>query len=673
LGLGTILQFPAPAHPAEPVVDIEPVVVRSTRLETRLEEAPAATSVVPYDRIQPGRQQLGLDESLIGIPGVFSLNRYNFAQDLRIAIRGFGARSSFGIRGVRILVDGIPATLPDGQSNVDDIDLGSLDRIEVLRGPAGSLYGASAGGVLSLETESGSGPPFGEGRLATGDYGFRQAQLKTGGDDGRTSYLVNLSGLELDGYREQSATERSLINAKVVHRPGPDRSLTGVFSAVDSPLAEDPGGLTADQVAQDRRQAAPLNQRFQTGEAVRQQRAGVVWDQGLGEGQGLRARGYIVNRDFNNRLPFSAVELERLAGGGGFEYRREDSLGAKAYRLLLGIDLDAQDDERLRRENDDGELGDTTAEQREQVTSAGLFARYEQSLTDALRLDLGLRYDAVRIRVDDDFLADGDDSGERTFRQPGPSAALLWRVRDNLNAYARIATAFETPTTVELANPDGGGGFNEDLEPQTAINYEIGAKARLGRTAFELALFRIDVEDQLLPFEIPSSPGRFAFENAGESRHEGLEAGATVALAPAWGLALAYTYSNFRFIRFTDADGQSFDGNRIPGVPRDLFDLALRYRDDRGLYAALEARYAGEFFADNANTVKIDPYTVVHLHAGRDFLIGRRWLLGAYAGINNALDELYNDNVRLNATGGRYYEPAPERNAYVGISLGYEF
>jgi iron complex outermembrane receptor protein len=673
LGLALAVQFPISGRTNDETVMIEPVVVHSTRLESSLEDSAAAVSVVPYDQIQPGRQELGLDESLGGVPGVFSLNRYNFAQDLRISVRGFGSRSSFGIRGVRILVDGIPATLPDGQSNVDDIDLGSLERIEVIRGPAGSLYGAAAGGVLSLETETGQGPPFIEGRYAIGDYGFRQAQLKSGGEMGKTSYLVNVADLSFDGYRDYSATERSLVNTKFVYRPDPDSQLTGVLAAVDSPLAQDPGGLTAEQVAEDRRQAAPLNLLFQTGEALRQERVGLGWNRTIDERQGLRARGYLLQRDFDNHLPFSAVELERKAGGVGFEYQRAGSAGALANRVLLGVDLDAQDDERLRRENDDGELGALTADQRERVTSAGLFANFEQWLSEVVRLDLGLRYDRVGIRVDDRFLADGNDSGERTFRHPSPSVSLLWRINDRVSSYARIATAFETPTTVELASPDGGGGFNQDLEPQTAINYEIGARGSLGRATFEAALFRINVDGQLVPFEIPTAPGRFAFENAGASTHDGIELGTRIALAPVWVLGLAYTYSDFRFEHFTDAEGNNVDGNQIPGIPDQLFDLSLSYRDARGLYAALEARYVSGFFADNANTVKIDPYAVVHLHAGNDLSVGRHWLLGLYGGINNLFDEHYNDNVRLNATGSRYYEPAPERNAYAGISLGYEF
>jgi iron complex outermembrane receptor protein len=664
--LALALGFPLGALAQE---RLEPVVIESTRVGQSLDEVPAAVSVVDRDEIQQGRQQLGLDESLTGVPGVFAQNRYNAAQDLRISIRGFGARSSFGIRGIRILVDGIPLTGPDGQSNVDDVDIGSLERIEVLRGPAGSLYGASAGGVLSLYTEDGGGEPFAEARASAGSYGFQQYQLKAGGEAGATAYRVNASVEDLDGYRDQSATSRRLLNGKLQHRWDTDSDLTATWSVLHSPKAQDPGGLTAEQAKEDPRQAAPINQLFDTGERVQQQRLGLSYRLARSDGGELRLRGYGVHRDFENKLPFSAVELDRIVLGGGLEYTRQTRIAGRTGRLLLGFDLDGQDDDRVRRENDQGAIGDKIQDQRERVDGQGAFGQLEQDLGARLRLDLGLRYDRVGIDVDDRFLADGDDSGDTDFGAWSPSIALSWAALEQTRLYARIASAFETPTTTELAAPDGGGGLNEDLDPQRSINYELGARGMAGASlGYELAVFYIDVDDEIVPFEIPGSPGRFAFENAGRSTYRGLESAVSLPIFDDLTARLAYTYSDFRFDRFTDRNGLDLDGNRVPGVPRHLLNLALSYRDTAGRYATWETRYVGETDVNNENSAQADAYWLTDLRAGYDRQFGG-WLVGVFAGVNNLFDASYNANLRLNATGGRYFEPAPERNLYAGLSL----
>ncbi|MFP4203828.1 MAG: TonB-dependent receptor plug domain-containing protein [Opitutales bacterium] len=194
--------------------ELEPVLVEATRTEIPIQEAPAAIGSVGQEAIQRGKQQIAIDEALKNVPGVFILNRYNFAQDTRISVRGFGAQADFGIRGIKLMVDGIPATTADGQGGVDGIDFGSSESIEVLRGPAAALYGTASGGVIRMESESGPSEPFAETRYAAGEHGFQNVQTKAGGEMDQLNYMVSASRLDFAGYRNHSRTESLKFNGK---------------------------------------------------------------------------------------------------------------------------------------------------------------------------------------------------------------------------------------------------------------------------------------------------------------------------------------------------------------------------------------------------------------------------------------------------------------------------
>jgi len=391
------------------VLQLEPITVTATRIKDKQENLPIAVGSVGKDDIQLGRQQLGLDESLVNIPGLFFQNRYNFAQDLRISIRGFGARASFGIRGIGIYADGIPLTLPDGQSSVDAIDLGSAERIEVIRGPFSSVYGAASGGVINITTEDGPEIPYVYGRINAGSYGFVQGQAKAGGQAGNLNYLVNASGTRLDGYREHSSFRSTLLNSKFRYDLNDSSDLTIVLNAVDSPMAEDPGALKKSEVSRDRRQAAPRNLRFDAGEELDQQTIGLTYNKEFGTEHQLMLRNYYVMRDFSNRLPFAinsngqggSVRLDRFSTGIGGNYTYSGGLFDKGNRLVLGLDIDAQRDQRQRFANNDGVLGIRTTDQDEDVTSRGIYFQDAFEMTDSTILTLGSRYDKVSYDVDE--------------------------------------------------------------------------------------------------------------------------------------------------------------------------------------------------------------------------------------------------------------------------------
>jgi iron complex outermembrane receptor protein len=684
--LGTVAyaQTPANGNP------LEEIIVTATMIERTLARTPASVSVVGEDDIQLGRQQLALDEALSRVPGLFMQNRYNFAQDLRLSIRGFGARGQFGIRGVKVLVDGIPETLPDGLGSVDSIDLGATTQIEVIRGPSSALYGNASGGVISLTSERGGAEPYAQVRLATGGYGFQKSQVKFGGATDRFDYLVSLSDQELEGYRAQSNYENRQLTGRFDVDLGGERSLLTVVNFTDQPVSDDPGGLTAAVAPVNPRSAAPFNVRFDAGESLEQTRVGFVYTTPAGERGTITARNYYAWRDFGNLLPTlnqGMVDLEREFVGGGVSYSHEGFWLDRPNRFIAGVDFDDQDDERLRYDNVDGVRGPLSFDQNEHVKSYGVFLQNELSVSERVQLSLGVRYDEVEFVVTDRWFANttlsnpsGDDSGSKKFTDTSPMVGLVVVISDALNFYTTYSSAFETPTTTEFSLPGGGGGFNQALEPQLARNFEVGLRGAIGNSQrYEVTIFTIDVEDELIGREILTSPGRFSFENAGETTRDGLEFSWIANPTDRIQTTVSYTYSDFAYARFVEnitivnPNGADRSGNVIPGTPENVLFAEFAYRAPRGWYVAADAIHIDEQFGDSANTVRVADYTLTNLRFGYDAELDSGLRLSPFVGINNVADETYTANARINATANRFFEPGPGRNGYAGITLDWKF
>ena len=508
-------QAPQPASPPAStttpqagVTTLEPVVVTATRSETPLAHVPAAVSVVDQSDIQLGQPTVGLDESLNRVPGVFIQNAFNFSQDQRISIRGFGTRAAFGVREIKLVVDGIIETSPDGQSETDNIDLGSTQRIEVLRGPASSLYGNASGGVLSITTEDGPTRPFAEARLTGGYYGLIKPQIKVGGQIGKLNFLFNTSYFYLDGYRDHTRHRNILFTGKLRYTFNSQSDLTTLLSFTDAPFASDAGGLTREQIKQDRRQARDLNALLDAGERITHGRLGFVYRNQFLPGHEITITQYSLFRQLDSKLPIrpaaggGVVVFDRFGIGGGIKYTYDTTFGGFRNRFMLGVDTQYQIDNRRRFNNDDGKSGKLRFHQDEEVTSVGPFIHNEFSLRENLILSAGLRYDSIRFSVDDRFRSDGNQSGSRTPDQLSPMGGILYSPIPSLSLYANVSTAFQVPTTTEFANPDESGGLNPDLDPQKAINYEVGARGSLWqRMRYDVAFFWINIDDELIQFE----------------------------------------------------------------------------------------------------------------------------------------------------------------------------
>lgn len=649
---------------------LDEIVVSATRRESTVRDIARSISVIGKERIQESTQQLGLDEALAAVPGLYIQNRYNFAGDLRVSMRGFGARSSFGIRGIRVYVDGIPETLPDGQSGVDSIDLGSAERIEVLRGPSSSLYGNASGGVISVTSELGADDPFVEGRIAGGEFGFLQLGMKAGGQINNTDYLFNVSRTELDGYRDHAKFRGTQLNGRLGIPIQENDRLLIALNLADQPESQDPGGINAAQVSLDPSSARLQNVQFDGGETVEQQRIGLVYERERTSGT-LTLRNHYVFRDFANKLPFSgggAVKLDRFFYGLGAQFTLGDQLSERAG-LSFGVDIDRQDDDRRRFDNNDGVLGSMTFDQNEQVDSTGIYVQGEYRLDDAWTLSGGLRYDEISYDVSDRFLADGNDSGTLDFDEVSPSVGVNYRLNNGV-LFASYSSSFETATTTELANPDASGGFNAALEPQQADNFEIGFKNSIGGLYYEVALFTIDLENELIPFELPAFPSRTFFSNAGSSSRKGIETAIGWSHESGIRVDASFTWSDFEFDNFVDDNQNNFSGNQLPGLPKQFGYLGLTYQSDRGYSATFETVYSGDLYANNANSVEVSSYTVANLRVSNEFEYAR-WLIKPFIGINNIFDENYNNNIRINAFGARFFEPAPPRHFYAGVVVNF--
>ncbi len=653
------------------VETLEPIEVTATRSAKPVQNIPNAVARIEKEDIQKGQPALTLDESLSILPGLFIQNPYNFAQDLRISIRGFGARSPFGIRGIKILVDDIPQTLPDGISQLDAVDPGIIDYIEVLRGPSASLYGNASGGVISIFTENGPNDPFEiESKVVTGSFGLLKTQIKLGGRTSTSDYRVFGSRLELNGYREHNVTENLMFQTKLNWQAASGSDTQWTFQKFHSPRADDPGGLTEFQAAINPRQAHPQNVLFDVGEEVDQETLGWRWRKPLGQRQDLTFTAHLIHRDFSNRLPFVSggqVEFERWAPGAALKYINNHSLFTKSNRWIAGLDFLYQNDDRQRFNNNSGAQGAETLRQREIVDSLGVYIRDEMILSDDWELTAGARYDRIHYRVNDAFLADGDQSSAQTLNQGSGTLGVLYHLTQEHRVYLNSSTVFETPTTTELINnPSGTGGFNPNLKPQTSYSLELGLKGNLG-IEYELALFYIRTEDEITPFELAAFPGRTFFRNSGTSERKGVEAWLRWRPHKNWQGTVSYTYSDFEFQKFV-VSGVDFKGNRLPGIPVHRAVGQIEYRYPEGWFGSMLTEYVSQFYVNNENTAENSAYTRIQLKMGME----KRWgsVRGSmFLGINNLLDVSYNANTRINAAGGRYFEPAPPFNLFAGISL----
>ena len=698
--VGALLAVPAsaqqPADTTRPIA-LEPVEVNILRTSMSEHMAPLAVASLGELALRRARSGAFLEEALRGLPGVHVQNRYNFSLGERVVVRGFGGRAQFGVRGVRLIVDGIPATLADGQGTLDHLDVGSLGRVEVVRGAASSLFGNASGGVLVFESRLPPPEPVRlEAEYVGGSHGLSRAQATASGTVSETGYLVNLSTQGWDGYRNNpvSGAERSVYG--VADRVALNAQLRRALASGDLTLtvnhldldSENPGELLKSQIDSLTRTAhgaGPVNNVLRrAGKEITQTQGGLRWAGGLA-GVDADLAVFAVTRKTINPIVPTIIDLERDAGGLRVHLSRALGTSWGPLRLHTGVEGEFMFDDRLNFANVNGERGPTpTVDQRERVRSAGLFLQGDVPLPANAEGLVGLRYDRLDFRAWDHIARSGSDpsrTGERTMDRVSPSVGVNVPVGGALNVFANWGTVFETPSTTELGNrPDGEGGFNPDLEPQTGTSAELGLRGRAGRlVTFELSAYRTDLRNEIVRFQVPTLPGRDFFRNAGRSRHTGVEATLSgVAPSGLIDARLTYTYTNARFRTFVQ-DGVDVGGNRIPGLAPQRADAVVRLNPlDRlpGLpaFAELVTTYVDAVPVNDRNTegFSAPSYVLVDVRGGLHEVRMSRVTVSPWIAVTNLFDEYYVASVVPNAAAAspaaaRYYDPGPGRSLQLGI------
>lgn len=663
-----------------PPIPLDPVVVRVIRTPVELTTLPYAVSVLGRRELREAGAGLFLEEALAALPGIEVQNRFNYAVGERISIRGFGARAQFGVRGIQVMVDGIPATLPDGQATLDHLDLGSLGRVEALRGPAAAHYGNAAGGVLAFRTLPPPPVPLRqEAEAVAGSHGLSRVQSVTSGTVGSTGYLLSLARLGWDGFRTDPTSDggvygqarRLHLNGRVL-RPLAGGELAVSLNAAELD-AENPGSLSDSLLALGDRRAFGFNVVQGTSKALWQAQAGASWTGPLGGFRGEMAL-HGIARELENPIPPAVVDVERRAGGVRGHLEGDRDVGGLPLTWLAGGELQLQRDDRLNFENDGGQPGALTLDQEERVRDVGLFLRGSLEPHPDVGVLAALRYDRVRFEVDDRFptAADPDDSGSRTMDAWSPSLGVHWQAGRSLGLHASVATSFETPTTTELGNrPTGAGGLNPELDPREGTTVEVGSRGRLGEGAgYELTLYRTDLSGELVPFETPDQPGRSFFRNAGTSRHQGVEAVLWAHHPAGVRGRLAWTWTDAVFRSYT-VEGEDLSGNRIPGVAPTSVEAVVEAERD-GWLVRMDAGWRDRVPADDRNEAHAPSYWVLDLTARTEPIVLSALELRAFGGVSNVLDEEYVAAVAVNAFGGRYFEPGPPRSFHLGVRAVWE-
>ena len=670
-----------------PAAMLDPVVVSATRSAERAFGLPVAIDSVDAAQIQQGQLQVNLSESLARVPGLFIQSRWNYAQDLMLSIRGFGARANFGVRGVRLYQDNIPVTMPDGQGQTGSFSLVSAKRIEVLRGPFSTLYGNAAGGVISVFTEEGPTPPQVSLQAIGGSYRTSNLVAKLGGQAGAVNFDVAGNRFVTDGYRDHSEATRNLLNARVSFDAGADTQVTLIGNSLDQPKAQDPLGLTRAQWEANPQQANPLATAFNTRKTVNQTQGGVTVDQKLPYDSVLRATGYGGTRTVRQYLAFSGdaaassggvTDLDRSFGGIDARWVVPVTGLGGLFRLTIGADYETQSEARKGYVNNAGELGPLRRDEDNTVTNSDVYAQLEWSPLEAVSVLAGIRYSDVRFDSDDHYIVTGnpDDSGSVSYRHTSPVIGAVWHVRENLNVYANYGQGFETPTFTELAYRPVGSGLNLELDPGVSTSAEVGLKTIVGGTQrFNAAIFATDTKNDIVINT--ATGGRTTYKNAAKTKRRGVELSWDGVLGAGFNGYASYTYLDATYDSAITTGSPPVTvpaGAKLPGVPQSAAyaELSWSRPDWYGFNAAVELAAASKVYVNDRNSDAAPGYVIGNLRIGFAQQTGR-WQLREFVRVNNLSNLNYVGSVIVGDTNGRFFEPAAERNFLVGISVNASF
>ena len=638
-------------------LSLDEIVLKSTLIN---QSNPAlSVSEISYteNEIKPVNFQDAIDYSA----GLWITNSENQAQDNRMSIRGFGSRSAFGIRGVKIILDGIPLTTPDGQSQVDNIPFELIENIEVLKSLSSTRYGNASGGVVTINTFSVLTDKISIG-TSIGSYGHKKTQGTYSNSKVNSTTIINVSHAESDGYRDHS----SYLNKSLFFKHAREfQNINLKFNLLyfDSPYAFDPGGLTIESVDENRSQARDRNVLYNSQESVKQLQTGLILDWNTKIGQ-VNSNIYYSNRDFIGLLPFTYggyVELNRDFSGAEFSLKNR----SESFEWMIGTSIQNQADDRKRFENNEGEKGVKVLDQIESFKSLGAFAlgSYNKS---KYSIQAGLRYDIHEISSDDYMLDIGIDQQyidySKSMSAFSPSLGLVYSLSKNRELYINYGYAYETPSLSELSANPNGTGFNENLSPMSSSGFDLGFRKHSQNLSYSLTAFYIDTKDEIVRYELEGFEGMNFYRNLGTSKRLGAELEASYNLGKPGVLNASYTQAKYEF------ENQGISGD-LAGIPKSNFSLEWLYAY-KNLDLNLDLKYVNSLFADNNNEVKVPSYLLSNITLKNKVNFkGVSLEIGLH--IRNLFDKKYYDNIRSNAFGNRFYEPASLRQFILSIKTSF--
>ncbi|MBR5556506.1 MAG: TonB-dependent receptor [Acinetobacter sp.] len=668
--------------------------VEATRTDTDWLQTPASAYRVEQNN-NDNNLGVNLSETLKGVPGLQLNNRENYAQDLQISMRGFGARSTFGVRGIRLYVDGIPATMPDGQGQTSNIDLSSLDHIEVLGGPFSSLYGNSSGGTILTTTKQGEGRDSVELGYAGGSHHKGRADMILQGgasSANEPSYVVSSSYFDTDGYREHSAAQKVLSNAKLTWDLDDGSKVNWIVNHVDI-NADDPQGLNRQQWKDNPKQVNDAKNIYDVRKEISQTQTGLTWLKPINDQHELYSMVYAGHREVtqyqsipkttqaNPRQAGGVIDFSRNFYGTDLRWTGKDLL--PNTRFTAGLALDFMDEDRQGYENFDsagnyGVKGNLRRDENNTLWNLDPYLQAAWQFLPTWRLDSGLRYSNVHYKSKDHYIRfnidpsknNGDDSGEKAYQKLLPSAALTWQIRPQLSSYFSYAKGFETPTFTEMAYPvTGESGINFDLKPASSDNYELGIKSENDFGNFTAALFQSQTQNDIV--SAGTEGGRSTFRNADKTLRKGVELSWHKNVWRDLTAQASYSYLNAKFdadIANSDPKKVVSNGNYIPGVAKNQAYVALGWQPETGLNAGVDVRYMDKIYVDDLNSDTAPNYSVTSANVGYVWK-NNDWKLRGYARVDNLFDKNYVGSVIVNDSNSRFFEPADGRNWSAGLSV----
>ncbi|WP_236206843.1 TonB-dependent receptor family protein [Pseudomonas tohonis] len=678
----------APLAQAE-TLQVEPLVITGSRYPASGFDLPFSVDRIEREQASLGQPGVNLSEALNAVPGLVVQNRQNQAQDLQVSSRGFGARSAFGIRGIKLIADGIPASNPDGQGQAATFDLDTLDHIEVLRGPFASIYGSNAGGVIQVFSRDGQGAPKVSSETSQGAWGTSRTRLTAEGGNDQGGFLVNQSHYESDGYRKHSAATLDKSFAKLTLYPDDDSKLALTFSQLNQNGTQDPLGLTWAGYHADPRGVADAALNYDTRKTIDHRQAGLNYERAFAAGtwqatlyggtrRVIQYQAIPASAQASPRSAGGVIDFERSFHGASTRWLQDFDPGLGHLTLTTGVDYDQSSDDRQGYENFVGSQlgvrGNLRRDERDEVSSIAPYLQLGWRLGD-FNLQGGLRYNEVAFDVDDHYIrpGNGNDSGSVTYRDLTPTLGASYALTPELNLYASWGKGFETPTLNELSYSGPGDSFGFDLGAATSRQYEVGLKSLIGEaTRLNLALFRIDTEDELVVDA--ASGGRTRYQNAARTRRQGLELSVDSALGETLHTRLAYTRLSATYDQGFTSGGRDIPaGRRLPGVPATSLWGELEWRPREGISTALEGLYRSKLYVEDSNSARPAPgYALLNWRARFEQKL-ERLTFSQTLRLDNLLDRRYIGSVIVGDGNQRYYEPGPGRAWYVAAGVEYAF